>query len=111
MYFSPLAMRELVGPRSAHRDGGWAPAAGPVTLVVANPDGRYPLACRRGPEPARRRLIEGRCRRDVPALPDLRQRSGERPRLVRRPPAEIVEAADLAIDGGELTGMPPPSST
>jgi Putative translation factor (SUA5) len=47
MYFSPLAMRELVegmGPRT--REAVAALLPGPVTLVIANPDRRYPLACR-----------------------------------------------------------------
>src|SRR5262245_10678803 len=47
MYFSPLAMREVVsalGPRT--RDALGALLPGPVTLVVANPQHRYPLACR-----------------------------------------------------------------
>ena len=51
MYFSPLAMRELVeglGPRTAEAVGALLP--GPVTLVVANPEQRYPLACREDPE-------------------------------------------------------------
>ena len=52
MYFSPLAMREVVsalGPRT--RDALGALLPGPVTLVVANPERRYPLAC--GPDPER----------------------------------------------------------
>ena len=44
MYFSPLAMRELVaelGPRAAAAVSALLP--GPVTLVVKNPGHRYPL--------------------------------------------------------------------
>jgi L-threonylcarbamoyladenylate synthase len=47
MYFSPLAMRELVsglGERSRRAIAELLP--GPVTLVIANPDRRYPLASR-----------------------------------------------------------------
>jgi L-threonylcarbamoyladenylate synthase len=47
LYFSPLAMRELLeglGPRTAGAVGALLP--GPVTLIVANPGWRYPLACR-----------------------------------------------------------------
>src|SRR5262245_31431330 len=43
LYFSPLAMRELVeglGPRTRQAVGALLP--GPVTLVVANPTQRYP---------------------------------------------------------------------
>ena len=60
MYFSPLAMRELVaglGPRT--RDALGALLPGPVTLVVANPEHRYPLACREDPERLGVRLIDG----------------------------------------------------
>ena len=47
MYFSPLAMREVVeslGPRTRQAVAALMP--GPVTLVVSNPGHRYPLACR-----------------------------------------------------------------
>ena len=60
MYFSPLAMREIVaalGPRTREALGALLP--GPVTLVVANPEHRYPLACREDPERLGLRLIEG----------------------------------------------------
>jgi L-threonylcarbamoyladenylate synthase len=60
MYFSPLAMRELVtsfGPRT--REVVQALMPGPVTLVVANPQRRYPLACRQDHERLGIRLIGG----------------------------------------------------
>ena len=60
MYLSPLAMRELVeglGPRTREAVGALLP--GPVTLVVANPERRYPLACREDPERLGVRLIGG----------------------------------------------------
>ena len=73
MYFSPLAMRELLaalGPRTRDAIGALLP--GPVTLVVANPERRYPLACREDPERLGVRLIEGPARgRRLPDLPDL----------------------------------------
>ena len=57
----PLAMRELVsGARAAdppRRSRALLP--GPVTLVIANPEHRYPLACRDDPERLGVRLIEG----------------------------------------------------
>ena len=60
MYFSPLAMRELVsGLGSRTRDAVGALLPGPVTLVVANPERRYPLACREDPGRLGVRLIEG----------------------------------------------------
>ena len=60
LYFSPLAMRELVedlGARTRAAVGALLP--GPVTLVVANPQQRYPLACREDPERLGVRLIDG----------------------------------------------------
>src|SRR5262245_31495052 len=60
MYFSPLAMRELLselGDRS--REAVSALLPGPVTLVVANPERRYPLASPVDPERLGVRLIEG----------------------------------------------------
>ena len=60
LYFSPLAMRELVdgcGPRT--REAMAALLPGPVTLVIANPERRYPLACREDPERLGVRLISG----------------------------------------------------
>src|ERR1700710_874440 len=60
MYFSPLAMRELVagfGPRTAAAVSALLP--GPVTLVVANPGHRYPLACREDVERLGVRLLAG----------------------------------------------------
>src|SRR5439155_17596672 len=47
MFFAPLAMREILstlGPRTREALGALLP--GPVTAVVANPERRYPLACR-----------------------------------------------------------------
>ena len=60
MYFSPLAMRELVaelGPRAAAAVSALLP--GPVTLVVKNPGHRYPLACREDVERLGVRLLAG----------------------------------------------------
>ena len=129
MYFSPLAMRELVaglGPRTAAAVSALLP--GPVTLVVANPEHRYPFACREDRRAARRpppRRAAGR--RDVPGLPDLgqpqrRARSGSlrgRPRRDRRRrrPGDRRRRADRpALDrrrhrrdrGGRRLDDPPP---
>ena len=109
MYLSPLAMRELVegfGARTAVAAGRLLP--GPVTLVVANPDERYPLACREDPQRLGIRLIDGPLAGAMcPLFQTSANRSGEPPhsRFVAVP-TEIVESADLAIDGGELSGLP-----
>jgi len=109
MYLSPLAMRELVeglGPRTRDAVGTLLP--GPFTLVVANPQHRYPLACREDPTRLGVRLIGGPL---VGAMCPLFQTSANRsgepaPGSFEQVPAEIVAETDLAIDGGELTGQP-----
>ena len=109
LYFSPLAMRELVeglGPRTATAVGALLP--GPVTLVVANPEHRYPLACREDPERLGVRLIGGPLAGAMcPLFQTSANLSGEpAPSLFADVPREIVAAVDLAIDGGALTGLP-----
>jgi L-threonylcarbamoyladenylate synthase len=109
MYFSPLAMRELVaglGPRAAAAVAALLP--GPVTLILANPAHRYPLACREDPERLGVRLIAGPLAGAMcPVFQTSANRSGE-PAVSRfeEVPVEIVAGADLAIDGGELGGLP-----
>ena len=110
MYFSPLAMRELVaglGPRTAAAVSALLP--GPVTLVVANPGHRYPLACREDVERLGVRLLggpagRGRCARS--SRPRPTSAASRRRPASRTSPTAIVAGADLAIDGGELTGLP-----
>jgi L-threonylcarbamoyladenylate synthase len=109
MYFSPLAMRELVeglGPRTRAAVGALLP--GPVTLVVANPEGRYPLACREDRTRLGVRLIGGPLAGAMcPLFQTSANLSGEpAPERFVDVPVEIVEGADLAIDGGALTGIP-----
>jgi L-threonylcarbamoyladenylate synthase len=109
MYFSPLAMRELVsglGPRTRLAVGALLPGA--VTLVVANPQRRYPLACRQDPERLGVRLIEGPLAGAMtPILQTSANRSGEpAPTRFDVIDPEILTAADLAIDAGELIGAP-----
>jgi L-threonylcarbamoyladenylate synthase len=109
MYFSPLAMRELVetlGPKTREAAGALLP--GPATLIVANPTRRYPLACREDPERLGLRLIAGPLSGVMcPVFQTSANLSGEpAPSRFEEVPPEIVEAADLAIDGGKLTGLP-----
>lgn len=109
MYFSPLAMRELVselGPRAAAVVSALLP--GPVTLVLANPARRYPLACREDPERLGVRLLNGPLAGAMcPVFQTSANFSGElAPARFADVPAEIVAGADLAIDGGELGGLP-----
>jgi L-threonylcarbamoyladenylate synthase len=109
LYFSPLAMRELLeglGPRTAAAAGALLP--GPVTLVVANPRHRYPLACREDPERLGLRLIGGALEGAMcPIFQTSANLAGEpAPAVFDAIPPAIVEAVDLAIDGGPLTGIP-----
>ena len=109
MYFSPLAIRELVsglGPRTKAAVSALMP--GPVTLVVANPQRRYPLACRQDPERLGVRLIGGPLAGTMcPVFQTSANLSGEpAPARFEDVPQSIVDGADLAIDGGELPGLP-----
>lgn len=109
LYLSPLAMRELVesfGPWTREAIAALLP--GPVTLVVANPEGRYPLACREDRERLGVRLIGGPLAGAMcPLFQTSANRSGEpAPSSFDDVPTEIAAAVDLAIDGGELTGLP-----
>jgi L-threonylcarbamoyladenylate synthase len=109
MYFQPLAMRELLaalGERSREAVAALLPGA--LTLVLANPEHRYPLACRDDPGRLGVRLLDGplsgaRC----PIFQTSANRSGEPApsRFADVDPA-LIGAADLAVDGGELTGLP-----
>ena len=109
MYFSPLAMRELVaGLGSRTRDALGALLPGPVTLVVANPERRYPLACREDPERLGVRLIEGPL---AGAMTPIFQTSANRsgapaPTSFDQVDEEVLDGADLAIDAGTLIGEP-----
>ena len=109
MFFSPLAMRELVstlGPRV--RDAFAALLPGPVTLVVHNPQRLYPLASGSDPERLGVRLIEG----PLSGVPGAFLQTSANPSGAFAPArfedvdSRIVAGADLAIDGGELGGAP-----
>ncbi len=109
LYFSPLAMRELVeslGDRTRTAVGALLP--GPVTMVVANPEHRYPLACREDPERLGVRLLDGALAGTMcPLFQTSANRSGEpAPALFADVPRSILTAVDVAIDGGALTGLP-----
>jgi L-threonylcarbamoyladenylate synthase len=107
MFFSPLAMRELLatlGPRA--RDALAALLPGPVTVVVANPGRRYPLACREDPERLGLRLIEGplsdaRC---AVFQTSANPSGAPAPRAASEVDPAILDGADVVIDGGDLPG-------
>jgi L-threonylcarbamoyladenylate synthase len=107
MFFSPLAMRELVatlGPRARAALAALLPGA--VTVVVANAERRYPLACGEDPERLGVRLIEGPLEGARSAvLQTSANPSGEpAPRSAAEVDEGIVDRVDLVIDGGELPG-------
>ena len=109
MFFSPLAMRELlstVGPRTLEAIGSVLP--GPVTLVIANPSGLYPLACREDPSRLGVRLIEGPLAGAECAIFQTSANRSGAPAPHRFADVEpaILERVDLALDGGELGGEP-----
>lgn len=109
MFLSPLAMRELLttlGQRTREALGALLP--GPVTVVVPNPERRYPLACREDPERLGIRLIDGPFAGAAVALFQTSANpSGEpAPHRFEDLDSGILAGADLAIDGGELGGEP-----
>jgi L-threonylcarbamoyladenylate synthase len=109
LYFSPLAMRELVeslGERTRAAAGALLP--GPVTLVVDNPAHRYPLACRSDPGQLGVRLIGGPLAGAMcPVFQTSANLSGEpAPARFADIPDQVRAAADLCIDGGALAGLP-----
>jgi L-threonylcarbamoyladenylate synthase len=109
MYFSPLTMRELLpslGPQARAALGALLP--GPVTAVIANPDGRYPLACREDPGRLGVRLIDGPLAgARQPVFQTSANISGEEPPgAFTEVELDLIRGVDLAIDGGALTGSP-----
>jgi L-threonylcarbamoyladenylate synthase len=107
MFFAPLAMRELIGelgPRTRHALAALLP--GPVTLVVANPNCHYPLACGASVGPLGLRLIDGplagaRCA----VLQTSANLAGEPPpRSLADVDERLRSGADLVIDAGEVPG-------
>ena len=111
MFFSARGARS---PRCPSRARGRARALarllpGGVTLLLPNPDGRFPLAC--GPDPATLGLRVP----DLPALAGVRapvlqssanHAGGPDARRLDDVPAAIRAGADLVLDGGELPGTP-----
>jgi L-threonylcarbamoyladenylate synthase len=109
MFFSPLAMRGLVGTLGSRtRDALGVLLPGPVTAVVDNPERRYPLACREDPARLGVRLIEGPLSGAASAVfQTSANRSGApAPHRLEDVDPAIMSGAELAIEGGELRGEP-----
>jgi L-threonylcarbamoyladenylate synthase len=96
-----------LGPRTRRAVEALTP--GGVTLLLPNPRRRFPLACGPDPETLGLRLPDVPLLRgvEVPVLQSSANPSGgaDARRLADVPP-HIRDAADLAIDGGELPGTP-----
>ncbi len=109
LYFDQLVMRELFGSLGERtREAIAALLPGPVTVVVHNPDRRYPLACREDPKRLGLRLIGGPLAGlAAPLFQTSANRSGvAAPGAFIDVPTGVLEGVDLAIDGGALTGVP-----
>jgi L-threonylcarbamoyladenylate synthase len=88
---------------------------GPVTLLLPNPEGRFPLACHStgthsGLLGLRVPVFDGMLAAltavSVPAAQSSANLSGgSDPRCLGDMPVELREGADLALDGGELPGV------
>lgn len=114
MFFDPeraLEAVEPLGPRTRHAISRLLP--GPVTAVVPNPRGLYPLACGPAPEklgiripglgPGLAPLLAIR----RPVLQSSANPSGGRdPRRLSDVDPAIRAGADAELDGGELPGTP-----
>ena len=87
---------------------------GAVTLLLANPERRFPLAC--GDDPStlglRVPLVPMLAGVRRPVLQSSANRAGEAdPRRLDDVPEPFKAAADLVLDGGELRVPRRPSST
>jgi L-threonylcarbamoyladenylate synthase len=104
---SALATLPELGPRTRRLLEELLP--GGLTVLLPNPQRRFPLAC--GPDPATLGLR-------VPALPALagvgvpvlqssaNRSGGSEARRLHEVPAPLRGGADLVLDGGELPGTP-----
>jgi L-threonylcarbamoyladenylate synthase len=108
MFFDlELAMAALpeLGPRTVAALRRLLPGA--VTLLVANPAGRFPLACGSDPTTLGLRVPEVPLLTGVswPVLQSSANRAGEADPCRLTDVSELIRAAaDLVIDGGELPG-------
>jgi L-threonylcarbamoyladenylate synthase len=119
MWFSlSAAADELARLSPRTREAAQRLLPGPVTLLLANPQRRFPLACEpdgdgSGPPaplglrvpawPPRLAALE---LVQAPALQSSANLSGQAPaRRLSDVPRQIRDAADLVIDGGDLPGL------
>jgi L-threonylcarbamoyladenylate synthase len=106
MFFDPEAALAGLPPRTCRLLERLLP--GGLTVLLPNPEGRFPLAC--GPDPGTLGLRVP----ELPALagaPPVLQSSanlagGPDARRLEDVPEAIRAGADLVLDGGELPGTP-----
>ena len=113
------SVRRLFGALALHKEhpdaalvfvgiSRWDFPESEIMANLANPEHRYPLACRDDRERIGVRLIDGPLAgASCPIFQTSANRSGEPPptSFDELDPA-VLEGVELAIDGGELTGMP-----
>jgi L-threonylcarbamoyladenylate synthase len=102
-----LAAVPEVGPRTRAALARVLP--GPVTVLVANPSARFPLACGPAPETLGLRVprVEALAGVRMPVLQSSANLAGAPdPSRLADVPEEIRAAADFVLDGGELPGTP-----
>lgn len=114
MFFSLAgAVRSLAWIGERERAALAALLPGPVTLLLANPERRFPLACARDPGTLGVRVprlpepLLALARLKRPLLQSSANLSGARDaRRLADVPSSMLAAVDLALDGGELAGVP-----
>jgi L-threonylcarbamoyladenylate synthase len=109
MYFSVATMREIVAAMTPLvRAVAAALLPGPVTLVIDNPERRYPLACGDSPDRLGIRYIRGPLDDLIhPVLQTSANASADpAPASFEEVPVQIRAAVDVVVDGGALGGEP-----
>jgi L-threonylcarbamoyladenylate synthase len=102
-----LAALPELGPRTREAMARLLP--GPLTLLLPNPAGRFPLACGSDPSTLGLRVVAVQRLEGVrwPVLQSSANRAGgPDPRRLDEVPELIRRSADMLVDGGELPGTP-----
>jgi L-threonylcarbamoyladenylate synthase len=106
------ALEALASLTASERAAVEALLPGPVTLLLGNPDHRFPLACAPDPDTVGLRVpllgdaLAALARLARPMLQSSANLSGEPDaRRLADVPASLLESADLVLDGGELGGV------
>jgi L-threonylcarbamoyladenylate synthase len=107
------ALRALADLSRAERGALEALLPGPVTLLLENRAGEFSAACRSDPATIGLRVprlgesLQALAAIADPVMQTSANRSGEKDaRTLAEVPPELLDGADLALDGGELPGTP-----